>query len=217
MVIRPTGINHLREVSSWGPTYPPPRPAAAPGIPSFECNSPSSLSLFALSLLSPLSSSHRDIMKHRHTRSSKWILYQLSSSSPLFFLFFFFTSHCSNLSLYLSVSLSLHRGITWTLVGVQERNKGSLRLFTMTTWSGRKIPRIFFLSLQIGIHSDSSNRSFDPGESYACRRKKSNNNFITVVSVGRPTTSWNVKFVFQEDGRRRRSEWRVRRSWDVLN
>lgn len=59
---------------------------------------------------------------------------------------------------------------------------------------------IFFLSLQIGIHSDSSNRSFDPGESYACRRKKSNNNFITVVSVGRPTTSWNVKFVFQEDG-----------------
>ena len=123
--------------------------------------------------------------------------------ASFFFLFFFFTSHCSN-------SLSLFTWHSLNSVGVQERNKGSLRLFTMTTWS--EIPRIpeILLSLQIGIHSDSSNRSFDPEIVHGTRVHSSKKIIISLqLHHGRPT-SWNV--VFRICFSRGRSEWRVRRS-----
>lgn len=132
MVIRPTGINHLREVSSWGPTYPPPIPPP----PAFlHLNATLlHLSLFALPPFSLSSVTLWNI----GTRSSKWILYQLSSSSPLFS--------------RVIVARSLR---SWTLSGCKNETKGLYGSFTVNPddWNDRRIH-------QLDADRDSSVSSF---------------------------------------------------------
>lgn len=190
MVIRPTGINHLREVSSWGPTYPPPIPPP----PAFlHLNATLlHLSLFALPPFSLSSVTLWNI----GTRSSKWILYQLSSSSPLFF--------------RVIVARSLY--VVWTLLGCKNETKG---LYDCSQWTLTNGVLVEFRTIEIFL-------SFRPVgiPLFAIRRRSLmlktmilKNNSITRVRCKPIPWMWYSKFVFGWG----KSERRVSRSWGVLN
>lgn len=89
MVIRPAGINHLREVSSWSPTYP--TPSHRPRHSFIWMQLSFSVSFCLIPPLDPPAVTLWSI----DTRSSKWILYQLVLLCCRLLFFPLSSSHCS--------------------------------------------------------------------------------------------------------------------------